>query len=110
MIGLEPVDVDAVTTGRLAHHGFDLGQRRPSVDLGLPLPQQVEVGAVQDADAHSALEILQPGVELVEVVALRVRGARRAGRGAVRSPEELVVRYAAGRAGPGGRYGRRRGR
>ena len=49
VVGLEPVDLGAVPAGRLPDHGLDLAQRRAAVDLRLPLPQQVQVGAVQDA-------------------------------------------------------------
>ena len=81
VVGLEPIDLDAVVGGGFADHRFDLGQRGAPVDLRLPLPQEVQVGAVEHRDPHSALQVLQPGVELVEIVVLRVGAARGPGAG-----------------------------
>src|SRR5687767_13491308 len=68
VVGLKPLDLDVEGAGRLLHHVLDLSEAGPPVDLRLPLPQQVEIGAVEYRDAHSALQVLQPGLELVEVV------------------------------------------
>ena len=40
--------------GLFAHRAFDIGQRGGTINLWLPLPQQVEVGAVEEENLHRA--------------------------------------------------------
>jgi hypothetical protein len=91
VVGLKPLQVRALRPCRVAHQALDLGERGATVDFRLPLPQQVQVGAVEHRDQHSALQVLKPGVELVEVVVLGVRGPGTAlGRSRAGSAEEIV--------------------
>jgi hypothetical protein len=68
--GVDPVDQRALVVGleglqarpSLARHVLqvrvDLAQGRGAVDLGLALPEEVEVGAVQHQDAHRRASLL----------------------------------------------------
>src|SRR5215207_3814854 len=68
MVGLEPVYLGVELSSCIADLSLDLWQSGSAVELRLPLSQQVEIGPVQHRDAHSALQVLQPRLELVEIV------------------------------------------
>ena len=48
VVGLEKGHLDTKRLGPVAAHLFDLGQGGAAVNLGLPLPQQVQVRPIQD--------------------------------------------------------------
>src|SRR5262245_30106049 len=68
MVRLDPLDLRAELGGFGPDQLLDLSQGGPTVDLGFPRPEQIEIGAVEDGDAHSALQALQPGVKLIQIV------------------------------------------
>ena len=52
VIGLQPLELDAQHLGVGPQHRLDLGQRRTAVDLRLALSQEVEVGTIENREAH----------------------------------------------------------
>src|SRR5262249_13394517 len=68
VVRLDPFDLRAKLGGLGPDQLLDLSQGGPTVDLGFPRPEQIEIGAVEDGDAHSALQALQPGVKLIQIV------------------------------------------
>ena len=53
VVALAKLNVRAAL-GLFTHGVFDVGQRRGAVNLRLPLPQQIEVGAVEEENLHRA--------------------------------------------------------
>ena len=54
VVRLEGVERVAQASCVVARSGFDLGERRRAVDLGLALAEPAEVGAVEQQDPHAA--------------------------------------------------------
>src|SRR5918994_634287 len=92
VVGLKPLDFHIERPGGVADHGLDLSQAGSPVDLRFPLPQEVQIGAVEHGDAHSALKVLQPGLKLVEIVFPRIAFALTRWTGWVRLRAEKVVK------------------
>src|SRR5690606_32480202 len=61
VVALTPVDqVQAGRRGLGANETLELVKRGPAVQLRFSIAQQIEIRTVQDRDAHSALETLEP--------------------------------------------------
>src|SRR3989304_1381266 len=58
LVGLLPVQLGAQLPGPLADRAFEVAERRRPVDLGFPGAQQIEIGSVEDGEAHYDLRPL----------------------------------------------------
>ena len=67
MVGLKRLHFRVEFFAQAAQPVVDFGERRPSVDVGLTAPQQVEVGAVEDEDLQAPVALGHRGPSVTYV-------------------------------------------
>ncbi len=63
MVGLAPGQLNAERRRALTDEALQIGKRLAAVELRFTRAEEIEIGTVQDGDAHLALETLEPLTE-----------------------------------------------